>query len=87
MLHRDYAFAFMLFDTFTFKAMHGFVLFCRLVTSFQEFNNIYCFFSQILVVSPSNLAGLFYCHSLLITVFASLTVVNMWGEINFVGMN
>ncbi len=38
-------------------------------------------------VSPSRFAGLFYC-SLLITVFASLTVVNVWGEMkDFVAMN
>ncbi len=56
--------------------------------SFQEFYNIYCFFSQVLAVSPSNFEGLFYCRLLLVTVFASLTVVNMQGEMkDFVAMN
>ncbi len=56
-------------------------MFCRLVMSFQEYNNIYCFFSQILTVSPSNFTGLFYCCSLLITVFASLTVETCGGKL------
>ncbi len=61
---------------------------CSVFPDGHEFNIIYCFFSQILTVSPSRFAGLFYCCSLLITVFASLTVLNVWGEMkDFVAMN
>ncbi len=70
----------------TFKSSQTRLVFC--FPDGHEFNNIYCFFSQILTVSPSRFAGLFYCCSLLITVFASITVVNVWGEMkDFVAMN
>ncbi len=79
----------MLFDScraHTFK-IKPYAALCSVFPDGHEFNNIYCLFSQILTVSPSRFAGLFYC-SLLITVFASLTVVNVWGEIkDFVAMN
>ncbi len=80
----------MLFDScrvHIFKSSH-----MRLCVLFfpnsHECNIIYFFFSLILTLSPSRFAGLFYCCSLLITVFAFLTVVNMWGEMKyFVAMN
>ncbi len=56
----------MLFDScraHTFKSSH--MRLCVLFPDGHEFNNIYCFFSQILTVSPSRFAGLFYCCSLL----------------------
>ncbi len=73
MLHHDHAFGFMPFERIHLnQAKH--VALCSVLPDDHEFNIIYCFFSQILTVSPSRFAGLFYCCSLLITVFTSLTV-------------
>ncbi len=78
MLHHDHAFGFMPFERIHLnQAKRGFgALFCRMITSLILF---IVSFPKSSLSSPSRFAGLFYCCSLLITVFTSLTVVNMWG--------
>ncbi len=79
----------MLFDScqaHTFKSSH--MRLC--VLFFQMVTNLILFIGSFPETSLSKFAGLFYCCSLLITVFASLTVVNMWGGggiKDFVAMN
>ncbi len=86
MLHLDHAFGFMPLEAI--YCMWLCVLFCGLVMNFHEFDNNFSLFSEILTVSPSNFAGLFSRHSLLIPIFASLAVVNMQREMkDFVAMN
>ncbi len=85
MLHRDHVF---FIHAERIHLNQAYAALCSVFPNGHEFNIIYCIFSQILTLSPSRFAGLFYCCSLLITVFASLTVVNVWGEMkDFVAMN